>query len=69
MIYTLSDQTSSIIAPLKKLDENVRLYMSNIFLEENYSRNLLFFNKCLNLLKLLNDSFDASIQKGIKDKQ
>ena len=69
MIYTLSDQTSSIIASLKKLDENVRLYMSNIFLEENYSRNLLFFNKCLNLLKLLNDSFDASIQKGIKDKQ
>ena len=69
MIYTLSNQTSSIIASLKKLDENVRLYMSNIFLEENYSRNLLFFNKCLNLLKLLNDSFDASIQKGIKDKQ
>ena len=69
MIYTLSDQTSSIIASLKKLDENVRLYMSNIFLEENYSRNLLFFNKCLNLLKLLNDSFDASIQKGIKYKQ
>lgn len=69
MIYTLSDQTSSIIASLKKLDENIRLYMSNIFLEENYSRNLLFFNKCLNLLKLLNDSFDASIQKGIKDKQ
>lgn len=69
MIYTLSDQTSSIIASLKKLDENVRLYLSNIFLEENYSRNLLFFNKCLNLLKLLNDSFDASIQKGIKDKQ
>ena len=69
MIYTLSDQTSSTIASLKKLDENVRLYMSNIFLEENYSRNLLFFNKCLNLLKLLNDSFDASIQKGIKDKQ
>lgn len=69
MIYTLSDQTSSIIASLKKLDENVRLYMSNIFLEENYSKNLLFFNKCLNLLKLLNDSFDASIQKGIKDKQ
>lgn len=69
MIYTLSDQTSSIIASLKKLDENIRLYLSNIFLEENYSRNLLFFNKCLNLLKLLNDSFDASIQKGIKDKQ
>lgn len=67
MIYSLSQDSSEIITALKKLDENIRLYMSNIFLGENYSRNLLFFNKCLNLLKLLNDSFESSIQKGIKD--
>ena len=65
MIYALSKDTSSTISALKKLDENVRMYMSNIFQEENYSKNLLFFNKCLNLLKLLNDSFDKSIRKGI----
>lgn len=66
MIYALSPEAPDIIGSLKKLDENIRLYLDNIFVNENYSRNLLFFDKCLNLLKLLNDAFDGSIQKGIK---
>lgn len=66
MLYTLSNDSLDIIESLKKLDENVRLYLSNYFLNENYSKNLLFFNKCLNLLKLLNNIFEKNIQKGIK---
>lgn len=66
MLYTLSSESLDIVGALKKLDENIRLYTTNYFLNENYSRNLLFFNKCLNLLKLLNDIFDKNVQKGIK---
>lgn len=66
MLYTLSSDSLSILDSLKKLDENIRLYLKNSFLNENYSKNLLFFNKCLNLLKLLNDVFDSDIKKGLK---
>lgn len=66
MLYTISSNSLEIVENLKKLDENIRLYLKNNFLNENYSKNLLFFNKCLNLLKLLNDEFDKSINKGIK---
>ena len=54
-------QTAQVTDPdnlvefVKRLDENIRLYLKNSFINENYSKNLLFFNKCLNLLKLLND--------------
>jgi hypothetical protein len=66
ILYTLSSDSLSIIDSLKKLDENIRLYLKNYFINENYSKNLLFFNKCLNLLKLLNDVFDSDIKKGTK---
>ena len=66
ILYTLSSDSLSIIDSLKKLDENIRLYLKNSFINENYSKNLLFFNKCLNLLKLLNDVFDSDIKKGIR---
>ena len=66
ILFTLSKDSLSIIEKLKKLDENIRLYLKNSFLHENYSKNLLFFNKCLNLLKLLNDIFDKEVRKGIK---
>lgn len=66
ILFTLSKDSLSIVEKLKKLDENIRLYLKNSFLHENYSKNLLFFNKCLNLLKLLNDIFDKDIRKGIK---
>lgn len=67
ILYTLSEDSLETESSLKKLDENIRLYLKYTFVNENYSKNLLFFNKCLNLLKLLNDSFDDSIRKGIKE--
>lgn len=67
VLFTLSPESLDIVGSLKRLDENVRLYLKNTFLNENYSGNLLFFNKCLNLLKLLNDVFDRNVRKGIKE--
>lgn len=66
ILHTLSAESLDIVDSLKKLDENIRLYLKNSFLNENYSKNLLFFNKCLNLLKLLNDVFDSNVKKGIR---
>lgn len=65
VLYTLSKDSVDIVQSLKNLDENIRLYLKNTFINENYSKNLLFFNKCLNLLKLLNDIFDKNVRKGI----
>jgi hypothetical protein len=65
-LITLAPKSIDIITSLEKLDENIRLYIDNYFVKENYSKNLLFFNKCLNLLKLLNDTFDKNIRTGIR---
>lgn len=65
ILHTLSPEALNIIDSLKKLDENIRLYLKNTFLNENYSKNLLFFNKCINLLKILNDIFEKNINDGI----
>ena len=67
VLNALAKDSIDIVNHLKRLDENVRLYLRNNFINENYSKNLLFFNKCLNLLKLLNDAFDRDIHKGIRD--
>lgn len=69
IIYTLSAEANDMYGKYKELDENIRLYLKNSFIDENYSKNLLFFNKCLNLFKLLNDSFSALIHKGINERK
>ena len=51
---------------LKKLSENIRMYINDYFINENYSKNLLFFNKCLNLYKLTNDELIKVVKHGIK---
>ena len=66
ILYVISDQTPETVKSLKLLDENIRLYLTNSFTNERYENNLLFFNKCLNLYKLLNDKFNDNISKGIK---
>lgn len=67
VLYILSPDTIDTLSSLKKLDENVRLYLKNCFENENYSKNLLFFNKCINLLHLINNAFAKDIRKGIKN--
>ena len=69
MIYSLSPEASNILSKYKNLDDNIRLYLKNSFIDENYSSNILFFNKCLNLLKLLNDSFSSYVNKGFKERK
>lgn len=66
VLFNISDDIVDVNESLKKLDENVRLYLSNQFEDENYSQNLLFFNKCVNLLKLLGEAFDKGISKGLR---
>lgn len=66
VLYVLTTEVDEIEMSLKKLDENIRIYLKSNFLQENYSKNLLFYNKCINLLSLLNDSFNAKVSKGIK---
>lgn len=69
IVYTLSPDASEMYNKYKQLDDNIRLYLNNSFIDENYSKNLLFFNKCLNLLKLLNDSFSSYVNKGIREQK
>lgn len=66
VLYALSKDSLDIIGSLNRLDENIRLYLENKFMNENFSVNQFFFNECLNLFKLLNDKFDKQIHKGIK---
>ena len=67
ILYTLFDEMDETLNSLNKLDENIRLYIKNSFLNNRYERNQFFYNKCLNLYKLLNDKFNDSVHKGIKD--
>lgn len=66
MFYVIAPDSIGIVKSLTSLDENIRIYLKEYFPRENYSKNLLFFNKSLNLLKLLNDSFNQAVHKGIK---
>jgi hypothetical protein len=63
-IYSASPKSLGIIESLKKLRENINLYLAYYFTNNNYSKNLLFFNKCLNLLNLLNKNFEKDLKDG-----
>ena len=52
------------LSRLTDLEENIRLYLKNYFIHEDYGKNRLFFNKCLNLVSLLNMIFDDAIKKS-----
>lgn len=66
ILYSISADVEEIYNALRKLDENIRLYIDNNFLGERYEKNILFYNKCKNLVKLLDEKFDSVIKKGIK---
>lgn len=67
LLYAITPDTEQIVTALRKLEENLRLYIDNNFVDERYEKNLLFYNKCKNLNKFLNDKFDSLIHKGIKE--
>lgn len=66
ILYSISNESSDVLNSLNRLDENIRLYLDNKFINEDYGINFFFFNKCLNLFKLLNDDFNDKIKKSIK---
>ena len=69
ILYSISPDSLDIIESLNKLDENIHLYLKNNFMNEDYSKNLLFFNKCINLWPLLNKVFDKKIKSGIRNSE
>jgi len=66
VLHTLVPNLGELTEQYKRLDESIRLYINDSFLYENSSKNLLFFNQCLNALKLLNDRFSDEINKGTR---
>lgn len=66
VLYSITPESTEINRHLIKLDENINMYLNHYFMNSDYSKNRLFFNKCLNLLALLNQSFDAAVKKGVK---
>ena len=69
ILFVLSDKMIDTLKILERLDENIHLYLKHKFTNTDFSDNLLFFNKCLNLLQLANIMFDKNIHKGIKEQQ
>ena len=67
MLLSISIGSQSMIDELSLLEENIRLYMTNIFLQRSYEINMEFYNKSVNMLKLLNDKFNMDIDNGIRD--
>ena len=67
IIYSSAPKSLGIIESLKKLKENINLYLAYYFINNNYSKNLLFFNKCLNLLNLLNKNFEKKLKQGVNE--
>ena len=63
VIYSISPTSLETMEPLTKLSENLSMYLANNFLDCNYSKNRLFYNKCVNLLKLLDDQFTKELRK------
>lgn len=66
ILFSLSDDIVDIIKALDKLEDNLSTYMRNLFNNESYSKNLLFFNKCVNLYNLIIDNFNDVVKEGIR---
>lgn len=64
---TLYDDSDDIVGELSRLEENMRVYINKKYINQDFGANRLFYDKCLNLLKILNTIFDKKIRKGIKE--
>lgn len=67
IIRTLDPDSVIIQEQLERLEDNIRDYNEHHFLSENYSKNLLFYTKCLNLYNQIVLQFSEKINKAIKD--
>lgn len=63
-IQSLVPTALDILTSLKKLQENIELYLTRQFTAEDYSVNLLFYNKCINYISLLDDNFATELKKA-----
>lgn len=66
VIRTLDPDAMEITEQLQRLEDNIREYNDHTFLNENYSKNRLFYDKCLNLYNLLCQRFKDQMAKAIK---
>ena len=66
IFQAISDKTEETVTAIKNLDKNLRTYMMDTFQDERYENNMLFYNKCKALYKLLNEKFEKDIRKSIK---
>lgn len=65
VLFSLSEKCIQVMKGLEKLNDNIRLYLSNQFEDTNYSENLFFYHKCSNLLSLLNDDLDKAVSGSV----
>ena len=66
VIRTLDPDAMEISENLQRLEDNIREYNDHTFLDENYSKNRLFYDKCLNMYNLLCQRFRDQMAKAIK---
>ena len=66
MFNAISDTTGSLVESIRKLEENLRLYMIDHFQNSRYENNQLFYDKCKSLYELLNDKFEKDVRKSIR---
>lgn len=55
---------TNLVEILKKLSSNMDLYLMNNFLNNDYSKNVFFYNKCLNMVNLVNIEFSKALKKS-----
>lgn len=68
LLYAITPKVDTVVKRLKDLEENIRLYIDNHYLNEKYEKNRLFYNKCKNLANLIDRDFNNMISKEIKGK-
>ena len=66
ILHAIVPSLGELTEQYKRLDESIRLYINNSFTYNNSSKNQLFFNQCINALKMLNEKFSHEINKSTR---